>query len=65
MTYFRSAKMAPVPGITKESVKSTGASKIARNEQDEIGWKNTVNGSREDKQIQKLKVREILGSRAG
>lgn len=39
--------MASTPGITKGYVKSTGASKIARKEQDEIGWKNTVNGSRE------------------
>lgn len=31
--------MLPLPGITKEYAKSTEARKIARKEQEEIGWK--------------------------
>ena len=51
--------MAPTPGITKKCTKSPGASDIARNEQDETGWKNTANGSRKNKQkLQKFKVKE-------
>lgn len=34
--------MLPMPGITKEYAKSTEARKIAKKEQEEIGWKKKI-----------------------
>ena len=57
--------MSLVPGITKECAKSTEARKIARKEQEEIGWKKHSQWLQgEQMKIQKLKVRR-LESRAG
>lgn len=50
--YFHgSAKQqkALMPGITKEYAKPTGAGKIARKEQNEIGWKMALERTNENR----------------